>query len=438
MKLVSAPSVPRPRISRRTMLRASGVAMALPMLDAMTPLGSFAKGGTTGSAEVARRLIAIQTTQGIMPHLFFPENTGAEHPTSPYLDLLGDLKGEFTIFSGVSHPGVDGGHANEKSFLTGAPHPAGAGFRNSVSLDQYAADRVGSQTRFKSVVLSVSSQGGGRMSYTSSGVMVPSEVSPANLYRQLFVQGDEADIAARMAAIGQGRSLLDFVSESAVSVARDLGTADRDRLDQYFTSIRELEEQFQRAAEWEQKPKPVVSVPMPEEVEDTARLVDRLKSMLGVMRLAIETDSARVVSLWIEPIGVLSGLTGVKNETHSLTHHGNRQEMIDELRIVEEAQFRALAEFLSSLRGTTEGSEPLLDRTIVMYGTCMGNANGHTNSNWPILLAGGGFKHVGHLAFDRERNYPLGNLFVSILQQLGIEAEHFASGTGTMKGLAPR
>jgi hypothetical protein len=132
---------------------------------------------------------------------------------------------------------------------------------------------------------------------------------------------------------------------------------------------------------------------------------------------------------------VLTEISGVEHETHSLTHHGNRPEMIAELQRIEEAQLLAFRDFLTGLQGVREGGTTLLERTSVLYGTCMGNANGHTNKNWPVLLAGGGFRHGQHLAFDRERNEPLGNLFVSLLQRLGLETNEFSSGRSALRGL---
>jgi hypothetical protein len=411
--------------SRRTFLCGVGVTMALPSL------------GRAAEAAAPRRLVAIQTNQGIMPHLFFPEQAGGEYAPSPYLELLEPLRNEFTVFSNVSHPGVDGGHSNELSFLTGAPHPAGAGFGNSVSLDQLAAEQLGNHTRFSSLVTAVANGGDRSMSFNRSGVLIPPEMSPAGLYRKLFVQGTAKEIEARVNDLRSGRSLLDTVNERARRLEKSAAVADRRRLDQYFTSIRELEEQLLQAEEWEQKPKPKVATAEPPEMKDPAQLISRLRTMLDVIRLALETDSTRIVSLFVQPLGVLSEIPEVTHETHSLTHHGNRPEMIAELKKIEIAQFQVLRDFLTGLRGVKEGEATVLDRTAVLYGTCMGNANGHTNKDWPMLLAGGGFKHGRHLAFAKDKNEPLGKLFVSLLQRLGIEADRFAGATGTMPGLEP-
>lgn len=419
-------------LDRRTFLRASGTALALPVMDAMT--SALARGAA--AAEPPRRLLAIQTNLGIMPHLFFPQGDTADYEPSPYLSLLEPVRRDLTVFSGLSHPGVDGGHANEKVFLTGAPHPAGAGFRNSVSLDQVAAEQIGAQTRFASLVLNVSAgNGSAGMSFTRAGVAIPAESSVAALYKKLFIQGSADEIAARVEDLRAGRSLLDTVRDRAGRLNRTLPANDRRRLDQYFTSIRELEQQLLQAEAWEQKPKPQVELKPPQDVDGPALLIAQLRMMYDLIRLAFETDSTRVVSLYVVPLGTLSGIAGVEHETHSLTHHGNRPEMIDELRKIEEAQFKALGDLLLGLRGAGEKSSHLLDRTSVLYGTCMGNANGHTNKNWPMLLAGGGFRHGKHLAFDRERNYPIANLFVTMLQRMGLETDRFSSSTGTLRGL---
>lgn len=405
-------------MDRRTFLRGAGVMLALPSLEAF------------GRAEAPRRLVAIQTTQGIMPHLWFPQREGEDYVATPYLELLKEQRKDFTVFSGLSHPGVDGGHANEVCFLSGAPHPTGGAFRNSISVDQFAAERMGSATRYRSLVLDVRSGGSTGMSYTSSGVRIPAEGNPGKLYQKLFVQGAAADVEARLAELAQGKSLLDSVRDSAKRMAQPLGARDRERLDQYLTAVRELEAELATAVDWARKPKPKPGAAAPEEIPDTARLADRLKAMLDVVKLALMTDSTRVVSLYFEPLGVLSGIAGVKNETHMLTHHGNRPEMVEELRRIEEQELRVLSGFLTGLREAS-----LLDRTMVLYGASMGNANGHSNTNWPVLLAGGGFKHGRHLAFDKARNAPLANLFVSMLQRLGVEVDRFASSTGTLKGL---
>ena len=380
-------------------------------------------------------MVAIETNMGILPQFFFPAEAGRDYPSTPYLDILKDHRGALTIFSGVSHPGVDGGHQAECAFLTAAPHPGSGAFKNSVSVDQLAAEQLGPLTRFPAFTLLVSSENKFSLSFTRSGVMIPGERSPAALYRQMFVQGSSSEVDARIEDLRLGRSILDFVGDSARRLERDLGARDRGRLDEYFTSVRQLEAQLVRGEDWERRPKPKVTVPAPTDVSDFRQLTARTRLMFAMVRLALETDSTRLVTVFINTASIVPDIPGVSHETHSLTHHGNRPETLDELRKIEEAQFGVLAELLTGLRSVTEGPETLLDRTMVLYGTCMGSANAHSNTNLPVLLAGGGFRHGQHLAFDRQNNYPLPNLYLSMLQRLGIETDKFASSTGTMRGL---
>ncbi len=417
-------------LSRRSFLAGAGVAVALPLLDAMIPAVGRA---SETVARVPRRMVAIQTNLGILPQYFWPEGTGMDYRPSPYLEILQDYRRDMTVFSGVSHPSVDGGHAGEKSFLTAAPHPASGTFRNSVSLDQVAAERLGNLTRIPVLVTHVGIAMK-TLSYTRSGVPIPPERSVAALYRRMFVQGSANEVNARVHDLNRGRSVLDFVSDSARRLQRDLGPQDRDRLDQYFSSVRDLETRLQESAQWERRPKPRVQVPEPADVP-VEQLPTASRLMFDLVRLALETDSTRLVTVFIEALGRHPDIPGVEHETHTLTHHGNRPEALTELRTIESAQFRALASLLAGLKGAREQDETLLDRTMVLYGTCMGSANAHSNVNLPVLLAGGGFRHAGLLAFDTHRNYPLPNLYVSMLQRLGLEADRFASSTGTMRGL---
>lgn len=407
---------PRP-LSRRTFLRGAGVALALPYLDAMRP--AFAQ----ERREVPRRMVCVETNMGILPQFFFPEKDGADYAPTPYLQRLAAVKNQLTVFSGVSHPGVTGGHAAEKCFLTGTPHPERGGFRNGVSLDQFAAEQVGNRTRYSSLVLGVG-QEGQTLSYTRSGAPIPIERSPKRLFEKLFVQGKPGEVAARVEEIRQGRSTLDFVGDQARRLNGSLGPADRQRLDQYLTSVRELERRLASAEDWEHRPKPTVSATPPVDVTDAKEFARQTAIMFDVVKLALETDSSRIVSLFIDTTVI-----------HNITHHGNRPDVLAELRAKEEAQFDALAGFLLALANTAEQGDTLLGRTMVLYGTCMGSANSHSNTNLPVLLAGGGFRHGRHLAFDKENNYPLANLYVSMLQRLGVEAREFSSGRGTMRGL---
>jgi len=405
-------------LPRRSFLRGAGVSLALPMLDAMRPAFAAAT-----PAEIPRRMICIQTNMGILPQFFFPEQTGRDYKPTPYLEKLAASRGNFTVLSGTSHPGVTGGHAAEKCFITGTPHPDGPGFRNGISLDQYAADLIGNRTRHPSLVCANTTEGQ-TMSYTRTGSSIPAERSPKKLFQSLFEAGKPEDVAANVEAFKQGRSLLDFVGEQSKRLDRSLSKSDQDRMDQYFTAVRDLEQRFATAESWQYKPKPTVSARPPEDANEPMAFVERTRLFFDVLKLAIETDSSRIVSFFIDTVVI-----------HNITHHGNRPEPLAELRGHEERQFDALGRFLQVLGETKEDGESLLDRTMVLYGTCMGSGNSHSNVNLPVLLAGGGFRHGQHLAFDKNDNYPLTNLYVSMLQRLGIEAGEFSTGKGTFRGL---
>jgi hypothetical protein len=422
----------RTPLSRRTLLKAAGATLALPFLESMLPRLRAA------AAAPPRRFVGIMTNMGILPEFFFPQAAGSDYASTPYLDLLQQHRRDFTVFSGVSLPGVDGGHAAEKSFLTGAPGASRGSFRNSISLDQLMAEKIGGETRFPSLALMIGSDNLS-LSWTRSGSMIPPQSSPLKLFQQLFIEDTPEGKASAAQRLKDDRSLLDSLREKAANLQREVGVADRERLDQFFTSVRELERRLAAAEGWLDKPKPSLSGPAskpPQEIADRNDLPKNSRVMLDLVRLALETDSTRIVTVCASLANVSPKvIPGVQSNTHELTHHGHREDKVSELRRIEEAQFRELDAFLTGLRGADEQGSTLLERTAVLYGTNMGSANAHSNDNLPVLLAGGGFRHGQHLAFDTKSNYPLSNLYVTLLQRLGIETGAFSSGNGTMRGL---
>jgi hypothetical protein len=419
-------------ISRRTLLRGIGVSLALPFLDVMTPRSARAEG-----AAVPRRMFGVCNNLGVLPAEFFPAEPGQDYAPSPYLKLLENYRKDFTVFSGVSHPNVDGGHPSDISFLTAAPHPASSSFRNTISLDQYIAERIGSQTRFPSLTLAVNT-GARSLSWTGNGVAIPPEQSASGIFRQMFIQGSPQEVDAKIAELDTGRSILDAISDQVRDLERNVGAGDRVRLDQYFTSVRDLEGRLQASKGWERKPKPVVKEPEPQDPTNPAQYMAKVANMYSLVRLAFETDSTRSVTLMLDsvstPVVEISGAT-ISDGYHNLSHHGKSEAKLAQLRIIDTWHMRLLAGLFKGLKDVQEGEETLMDRTMVLYGSNLGDANAHSTVNMPVLLAGGGFRHAGHLAFDRNQNYPLPNLFVSMLQRLGIESGRFASSTGSMSGL---
>ncbi len=412
------------KISRRTFLRGMGVGLALPLLEEMgLPRMSAAE------APAPKRFVAINIPLGFLPEKFFPERAGADYLPSEYLKIGEPLRERFTVVSGTSHPGVDGGHSAEKSFLTGAPAPGSRSFKNSISFDQFLAERIGDRTRFASLTL-----GENTLSWSANGVAIPPEASPRRLYAKLFLSGSPKEVAAAQNELNDGRSIMDAVLADAKEMERSVSSADREKLDQYFTAVRSTEKRLEKMQKWNHTPKPQVREVSPGEIP-AADLEGTLKAYFDVMRLALETDSTRVLALGGTGYGLVPKIQGVQMGYHGLSHHGKNPEMLAQLELIERATIAAFFGFISSLNSVVEGDGTLLSNTQVLLGSNLGNASGHITTNLPILLAGGGYKHGRHLAFDAKNNYPLSNLFVSVAQHMGLEVESFSRSSGLMSGL---
>jgi hypothetical protein len=410
-------------LSRRTMLRTSGVAICLPLLDAMLPLGLRAEEKRTKMAP--RRMVLISRPLGAHAPFLFPEKTGLDYETTRYLKELEVHRGRFTVFSGLSHEG-HAHHHSEAGLFTGvagefirSPHD----IRNSVSLDVSAAEHVRGETRFASLAL------GDANSYNHRGVRMPSLNNAASMFRQLFVDGTPAEITREVQRLSQGQSILDGVRQQARDLSRDLGPGDRQRLDVLLTSIREAEQRLTQDEAWVNKPKPKSSY-KPRDLT-SHELIERSGQWYDLVQLALQSDSTRIINLNLNS-GVPVYVEGQAVAHHDASHHGQDPAKLELLAKVESAEYRVFNDFLTKLHGAGEGDGTLLDRTMVLHASNLGNASAHTSKNLPILLAGGGFKHAGHVGYDRERNRPLSNLFVRMLQQMGIETHRFGSSTGVL------
>lgn len=414
-------------LSRRTFLRASGVAVGLPFLEAVQ--------GNAVAAEstIRRRMVAINVGLGIHAPNLIPTTSGRDYELTPYLKVIGDYRDSFTVISGVSHPEVGGGHLSGKSYLTAAKHPNSAGFKNSISIDQYAAEQLGAETRYGS--LSLTSSGPG-LSWSRAGVEVPAESRPSRVFQQLFLAGKPQEQAAQLQRLQDGQSVLDVVLQKAKRMEPRLAGRDREKLDQYFDAVREAERRLAKAEAWEARPKPHVAAEPPQDENDSTRIAERMRLMYDMMHLAIQTDSTRFITYYFTGMNQVPSISGVDIDYHNLSHHGKDPAKLAQLAIVESEVMKAFGNFLKQLAESEEAGSSLLDRTMVLFGSNLGNASSHDTKNMPIILAGGGFRHGQHLAFDQQNNYPLPNLYVSMLQRLGLETESFASATGTMNGLA--
>lgn len=421
------------KLKRRTFLRAAGVSLALPLLDYFVPR---ARAGEKAAA-VPRRMVCICTPLGLHPTNFFPEQAGKDYALTPYLELIKDYRDDFTVISGLSHAGMSPGFAHQASvsFLTGVPGAGRPGFRNAISLDQFAADHIGSETRFP--CLALSGEGAG-LSWTRTGALVPAATSPSRVFARMFLEGRADEVQAQVRRLEDGRSILDDVRDQANVLRSDLGTDDRDKLDEYLTSVRELEQRLVQDEGWARTPKPKVEVEPPKDIPDAADLIGRTRLLFDLTHLALQTDSTRLITIMLAGSTYAPPIPGVTLGHHDLSHHGKDPGKLEQLRIVEEETMKTVRDLLVELKQTKEDDGSLLDRTTVFLGSNLGDGSSHSVRNLPVLLAGGGFQHGQHLAFDPVNPPPLCNLYVSMLQRLGIEADRFGSSTGTLSGLEMR
>lgn len=413
--------------TRRQFLRGAGVALALPWLETLTPRTSAAPEGPP------RRAVLIMTNLGMHGPAFFPEKTGKDFTLPALLQPLAALRSEWTVCSGLSHPDVDGGHSSEYTFLTAVPHPHLPTFKNGISFDQYLLEKLAPPTRVP--YLNLTTIPGSPLSWSRRGVNLPAEDRPSKVFARLFVDGSATEVAGLQRKLQAGQSVLDAVQAQAKALGGTLSGRDKEKLDEYLSSVREVEQRLVQAEAWAKKPKPKVTARPPADNTNPADAFVRARLLYDLTALALETDSTRVVCLAVRGGKYVLPVKGVTMDWHNLSHHGMDGEKLEQLRLIELEQMKELARFLTRLKSTAEAGGSLLSRTSVVFGSNLGNASSHDTRNLPILLAGGGFQHGQHLAFDRKTNAPLCRLFVSVAQRLGVETDTFASGKGTLTGL---
>jgi hypothetical protein len=358
---------------------------------------------------------------------FFPEKAGKDYEPSRYMKLLQDHRDHFTVFSGMSHR-YAAGHFAEVGLFTGvAPEfIRDKDIKNGISIDQEAASHIGNQTRYPSLIL-----GGGDVAWNRRGVRIPAESRAVAVFKKLFIAGTPEEEARELQRVKDGESILDDVGDQIKSLNRKVSNNDRQRLDLFLTSVREAEQKLQQDEHWSTSPKPKVDVPVPTVEYSGPQLVERSRQWYEIVHLALQTDSTRVISLWIGS-QERPEITGVNLGHHDASHHGQDPAKLEQLALIEEAEIKVLGEFIEKLKVTTEGDHTLLDRTSVFYSSNLGNSSSHDNNNLPILLAGGGYKHKGHLAYDTKNNMLLSNLYVRMLHQMGIEAKSFGASNSTI------
>ena len=416
---------------RRSFLKSAGVCLALPALES-----SPAAHAQTQSKAPPQRMVCIGNEFGMYPESFWPDDDGADYQLTQSLQPLAEHRRDFTVFSHLDH-GLKGGHFAVHTFLTGVNAADARSMpEGGISLDQRAAEFVGSQTRFPSLTVGSDDgvHGGPQMSWTRTGTLVPPIPGPRELFSRLFIEDNAAARQKASERIKLQSSILDAVLGDAKSLKRSLNTNDQHKLEEYFSSVRDVERKLKLDTKWQQIPKPETDLQLPIN-EGLAKDLPRVYDLLA---LALQTDSTRVSVLEIGGSFAIRDL-GINKGYHSLSHHGKVKANIEQLVQAEIYQVEQYARFLGKLKQIKEPNSngSLLDNTMVLFGSGMGNANSHTNSDLPIILAGGGFRHGQHLKMPKEKRsrIPLSNLFVSMLQQFGLEADRFSGSTGTINGL---
>ena len=412
-------------INRRHFLRGAGVAIALPMLEAMGPSLRAA----TFNRKPVKRVVCISNNYGIYKKAFFPKEAGANYTMPDTLKPLEKHRRDFTVFSHLDH-GIPGGHACIPTLLNGVrPYLATNFPEGNISLDQKAAEYVGAQTRYPSMVLKVNEAN--LVSFTRTGVQVPA-IDLRQTYRALFLDESPQAKAQMTQTLKRHSSILDVVLGEAKSLDRHLGRQDQRKFGEYLESVRSLEKKIVQQRPWIDRPKPKTELSEPKPGQGT---VADLKAMTELVALAIQTDSTRAITL---TTGFRSGDLGLSGGYHGFSHHGEREKEVAALKLIERnqiAQTTHLIELLKAQEDPVNGGT-LFDHTMILFGCGMATGQ-HSTRDLPLLLAGGGFKHGEHKIYSNEKGkrVPAANLLLSMLQNFGLEIDRFGTSTGTLTGL---
>lgn len=389
-------------------------------------------------AEVAnapRRLVCIGLDFGLRPESFFPVGQGPELALTPLLKPLQRWRQKMTVFSQLEHPGVQGGHYGVHAFLSGVRREQAAGFADGcVTLDQLAEEHCGGLTRFPSLCLGVG--GGDAISWTRSGFAVPKLEDPGAAFDLLFKPQREFAAAAQRGELAENESVLALIAQDARRVAPHLDRWDREKMDEFMGAMRDFERANASNVAWLDKPMPVTAGKKP--AWNSEGCLDRVRANFDLAALALQADATRIITLNIGGSLPVTNIPGINRGYHDLSHSGQDPEKLRQLHVIESALMAELDHFLERLDTMKDiGGGSLLDNTTVVFGSGMGNASSHANTNLPVILAGGGFKHGRHLFFPKQgsQQTPLCNLFVTLLQQMGVERDQFGSSSGNLNEL---
>ncbi|MEE2938254.1 MAG: DUF1552 domain-containing protein [Planctomycetota bacterium] len=406
----------RTHFTRRRFLEGTGIALTLPLME------SELAGADARTEGHPRRLVCIANHLGYYPGNFFPKDAGRGYQISPTLQPVQRHRNDFTVFSNLDD-GTTGGHKGVQAFLSGIRKDESNGFPDkNMTIDQVAAEHVGSGTRFPSITAGLGL--GTDLCWTRSGVRIPPINNPARLFEALFVQSDESSLGKERTRLARRASVLDALRESARELDQKIGSADRQKLDQYLTSVRDVERRLQMSQAWLDKPKPASPI---DPVADQARMhIEEIPLFYELLTLALQADLTRVATFEI-PMGFRTSELEV-GSYHGLSHHSKSAERLGQLQIVETYLMKQFAHFIDRMK-----QAQVFEHTAIVWGSGMGNGSSHSNRNLPVILAGGGLKHQGHVICPAEdhKRVPLSNLWLSTLQWFGVETDRFGKSTGT-------
>lgn len=441
-------------LSRRTLLKGFGASLSLPVLDAMLPRAAWAAPETL----VTKRMGFVFVPIGAIMEHWTPARDGADYELSKTLMPLREVQQEILVLSNFVHdkarPHGDGGGDHDRdpaTFLTGAhARKSQSEIFLGQSVDQYAAERIGKQTRLPSLELatepgaqastcdSYSCAYSGNISWKTPSVPMAKEIRPRAVFERMF--GGKGDPKAQALRAHKRQSILDYVAEGTQTLTSQVGAADRQKLDQYFTSLREVEQRIQRVDDDPNRFVPDAQVP--EGIPDTWG--EHMRLMYDLLVLAFQTDTTRIFTFMLGNGGSYRNLEeiGIPEAYHRLSHHGKNPEKIANVQKVDQYMVEQFAYFLRKLKSIPEGDGSLLDQTMILYGSALSDPDRHNHENLPIVLAGRGGgtlktgRHVKYnTAFRTKQEVPLSNLLLSMLDRMGIDADAFGDSNGRVTNL---
>lgn len=417
----------RTPLPRRTFLKGAGVAIALPMLEAMTPVSRAA----TGPSKPVKRFVCLSSNYGVYRKAFFAraDQPGEKYDMPQTLQPLEPHRRDITLFSNLDH-GNTIGHQGVPVLLSGVrPHLAAHYPEGNISVDQKIAEFVGAGTRFPSMTVRVNESN--FVSFTRTGVQVPA-IDLRGMYRALFLADPEQKRAAAAERLKRQNSILDVVMDKAKAVNKDLGKRDQQKFAEYLEAVRSLEKKIEQQQPWLDKPKPQTNLAEPRPGQGTE---SDLRAMVELIALAIQTDSTRAITL---SSGFVNGDFGLKGGYHGFSHHGEREDHIAALKLIERNKITQMAHLIGLLKEQedTLNGGTLLDHTTILFGCGMATGP-HSTKNLPLILAGGGFKHGEHKVYPEKdaKRVPAANLLLSILQNHGLDIDRFGASNGSLPGL---